>query len=95
MNIDAVLDKPIFSKMPPEQLSAFKELIAKLQGKTLTEAMPIMMQFMAEAPKLKGPPLSAEEQEAMTEVVLESLSESERTKFKMMMAFAKNRANNP
>ena len=87
MDIDALLAKPGFSQMPPEQISAFKGLIAKLDGKTLMEAMPIMIKFMADAPK--GRELSAEEQDAMTAAVLESLNESERVKFKMMMAFAK------
>jgi len=89
MDIDAMLSKPIFSKLSPEQLSAFKNLIVKLQNKTMTEALPILMQFMANAPK--GPPLSVEEQDAMTEVVLENLNESERAKFKMIMALAKKR----
>ena len=87
MDIDAILSKPVFSKMPPEQLSAFKDLVIKLQNKRLNEAMPILVKFMADAPK--GPPLSAEEQEAMTEVVLENLNEPERTKLKLMIAFAK------
>jgi hypothetical protein len=89
MEIDALLNKPVFSKLSPEQRTTFRELVIKLNGKTLVEAMPIMMQFMKDAPK--GLPLSAEEQEAMTEVVLDSLDESERTKFKMMMAFVKGR----
>ncbi|MCL2699947.1 MAG: hypothetical protein FWE68_06500 [Defluviitaleaceae bacterium] len=89
MDFDAILDKPVFSAMPPEQRTAFKELVGKLNNKTLTEAMPIMLQFMADAPK--GPPLPAETQDAMTEAVLESLNESDRAKFKMMMAFAKKR----
>jgi len=87
MDIDAILSKPVFSKMPPEQISAFKELILKLDGKTMIQAMPIMINFMKDVPK--GPVLSAEEQEAMTEAVLESLNESEREKFKMMMALTK------
>lgn len=87
MDIDSVLSKPAFSKMSPEQLSAFKSLIVKLQNKTLIESLPVLMQFMADVPK--GPPLSVEEQEAMTEVLLENMNESERTKFKMIMALVK------
>ena len=89
MDVDAITNKPIFSKLTPEQASAFHELLIKINGKTLMQAMPIMMQFMANVPK--GPELSAREQEAMTEAVLDSLDEPEREKFKMMMSYVKRR----
>ena len=87
MDVDAILSKPVFSKISSEQFSASKELLDKLNGKTLIQAMPIVMHFMSNMPK--GPELSPKEQEAMTEAVLDSLDEPERTKFKMMLTFIK------
>jgi len=89
MDIDTILEKPVFSKISSEQLPVYKELLEKLNGKTLTHAMPIIMQFMANMPK--GPVLSVKEQEEMAEAVLDSLDEPERARFKMMMAFIKRR----
>ena len=87
MDAEAILGKPVFSKISSEQLSAIKELLAKLNGKTLIQSMPIMMQFMTNMPK--GPELSTEEQEAMVDAVLDSLEEPDRSKFKTLMAFVK------
>lgn len=87
MDIDAVLNKPAFHNIAPEQKSAFKELALKLDGKTVAEAMPIMLSFMASAPKTG--PLSPEEQAAMTEAVVECLNEADRARFKSMLSFVK------
>ncbi len=88
MNIDMneVFKRPAFVNLSDEQKIAFKGLIEQLNGKSVSESMPIIMGFMASLPK--GKTLSKEEQEAMREAAILSLPEADRVKFKSMLKFA-------
>lgn len=82
-NIDDIFSDSAFDGLNDEQKEAFKKLYVRLQGKTMEEAMMVLMEFNRSMPK--GKPISNAERNAMLSVVLESLDEKDRVQMKKVL----------
>jgi len=83
IDIDALLKKDAFKKLPPERVRAFQKLAEDLEGKSMPESMMLISRFQKSMPQ--GQTLSREEQAAMIEAMLEDLEPEEREKFRMFL----------
>lgn len=81
---DEILQKNAFKDISPEVLSSVKDLIIKLDGKSMAESMSAIVKFAQSMPK--GKPLSKQEQEAMKMAMIESLEGEEKVKFQKLMS---------
>lgn len=84
-DIDNLLKKDEFQKLGKERIGAFQKLAAELSGKSGPEALPILMRFQKEMPK--EPAFSKEEQTAMLEILLASLSPEEKEKYQAIFKY--------
>jgi len=83
MNVDEILRNPAFSDLEPARVDALRGLMVRLQGKSTTETMAMVMDFMQRAPK--GRDLTRAEQNAMAEAILSGLPEDDKNRFKSML----------
>jgi len=83
MNINDMLQNQAFRTLEPTRVEALKGVMHRLEGKTTTESLPIVMDFMKKLPA--GHELSREELNAMAEAILSGLPESDRNRFKTML----------
>lgn len=87
-SIDEIFEKDAFKALDVNQKEAFKSLFAKLDGKSGSEALPIIMSFIASMPK--GKKISSEEKNLMVNAAIESMSEADRERFKSIMSIIDN-----
>jgi len=83
MDISKILSSDAFKALDPAQAQAYAALAQKLEGKSTAEALPVVMAFAATLPK--GTPLTKEQQRAMMEAAMASMSADEQKKFGMLM----------
>lgn len=79
-----ILQKDVFKNVSPEVLESVKDLMVKLEGKSITEYMTSIIKFTQSMPK--GKPLSKQEQEAMKTVIMEGLEGEEKAKFQKLIS---------
>lgn len=78
-----MLSQDAFKNLDPARKEMFMQLAEKLDGKTVSEGLPIIMSGMKNMPP--GPELSVEEKNAMMEAVLSSMPEDEAVKLRKLM----------
>ena len=83
MSIDSILQNPAFHSLEPARVEALKGVMVRLEGKSVTESLPIVMEFMKKLPA--GHELSRGELNAMAEAILAGLPEGDRNRFKAML----------
>ena len=83
MNVDEILQKPAFQNLEPARIAALRDLMGKLEGRSTTDSLALIIDFMKHIPK--GRELNREEQNAMMEAVMESLPEADKNRFKAML----------
>lgn len=79
-----ILKKDAFKNIPRETLDSLKELMASVEGKSLNDTLMIIMKFQSSMPKTK--PLSADEQKAVVQAIMEGLDKNEQEKFAKIIA---------
>jgi hypothetical protein len=82
INIDGLMQNPAFDALEPERKQAFAELFGRVQGKGNMEAAVIISDFLKKLPK--GKELSAAEQNAMLEALLEAMPDKERGRYRTL-----------
>lgn len=91
MNSKNLFSHKAFDCISNEQKELFEKLSIQLEGKTPNECMPIIMMFMQNMPK--GNELTKNEQESIMEIFLETLSDTEKEQFKLLIKMAKQLSN--
>lgn len=73
-DIDRIFNSEAFNNIEEERKNALKQLYLKLKGKSVEDALPIIMTFKMP----KGRNITVQERNAMFKVVLEGLNEKDR-----------------
>ena len=82
-NFDDVLKSEAFKNLDPQKLEAIKDIAAKIQGKSMPEAMAILSSYQTVLNS--GKPISKEERELMIAAILSAMDNESREKFTSAM----------
>lgn len=83
IDYEELLNKEAFNSLEPLQKKAFIDLALKIKNKSISESMPIILDFMKNIPQ--GTTLSTEEQNLMLQTILDSLPEGDAIKFRKII----------
>ena len=82
-NFDDVIKSEAFKNLEPAKLEAIKYIAAKIQGKSVSEAMVILNSYQEVLNS--GKPISKEERELMVAAILSAMDSESREKFTSAM----------
>jgi hypothetical protein len=93
VDYDRILNTPAFQVLEPQRREAFRQLLQRIDGKSTMEVMGSVLAFSKNLPK--GRDISKEEQSAMTQVLYDSMDDTDKQKFAAVMKMAElmNRQN--
>lgn len=92
MDIDNLLKDDIFRTIEPERVEALKNFLEESQGKSMQEAMMLMVKYNKALNT--GRKISKAERDAMLEVLMQNVSEDEKNQFKGMIKMIEMMNNN-
>jgi|GEM_PF-2145499 len=83
MDIENLLKDDIFKNIEPERIEALKSFLQESQGKSMQESMMLMMKYNKVLNT--GRKISKSERDAILEVLIQNVSEDEKSQFRGMI----------
>jgi len=82
-NFDEIIKGDAFRSLDPRKLDAIRDIAAKIQGKSIPEALSILNAYQEVLNS--GKPISKEERELMIAAILSAMDDQSREKFTSAM----------
>ncbi len=79
IDIDKILQKEAFKGVDSQRVSALKELMVRINGKSQAESVMLIMAFLNSSPH--GKAITKAERKIMVEAIMEDLTPAERESF--------------
>lgn len=83
LDFETIVSDDAFRNIEPERIETFRQLMKKLEGKSLNQSMEIIMSFSKTVKE--GRPITNEEQKAMLAVIMNSLPENDKQKLESIL----------